>query len=194
MRVADNDWFINTYRPIDHGDLRIELTAYDSVDTENGISDIPLQLKEIPIELVDESSPSSVRPTFDQIEAFTHRKYPDKEDTRLGLILAAGRVTFGTPEELLADWVSTWRHPAKTSPTVADKAPFSRRTPNLMFDILDDTGFLLEQVRGDIDITIHVDQRGQAPSRAPRWLLDLRFDPDDCSAPPSRIIARVEDD
>ena len=73
-------------------------------------------------------------------------------------------------------------------------APFSRRTPNLMFDILDDTGFMLEQVRGDIDITIHVDQRGQAPSRAPRWLLDLRFDPDDCSAPPSRIIARVEDD
>lgn len=194
VRVADDDWFINTYRPIDHGDLRIELTAYDSVDSENGISHIPLQVKEIPIELVDESSPSSVRLTFDQIEAFTYRKYGDQEDTRLGLIRAAGRVTFGTPEELLADWVSTWRHPVNTIPTVADKAPFSCRTPRLMFDILDDTGFLLKQIRGDVDITVHVDERGHAPSRAPRWLLDLKFDPSDYSAPPSRIIGRIEDD
>jgi hypothetical protein len=193
VRVADNDFFINTYRPIDHGDLRIELTAYDSVGSRSGISDIPLQVQEMPIELADESSPSSVRLAFEQIEAFTHRKYGDQDDARLGLIRAAGRVTFGTPEELLADWVSTWRQPPRTTPTVADKAPFSRDTPKLMFDILDDTGFLLEQVRGDIGITVHVDERGHGPSRAPRWLLALEFDPDDYSAPASRIIARLED-
>lgn len=194
VRVADDDWFINTYSPIDHGDLQIELTAYDSVHSDNGISDIPLQMTQIPIELVDESDPSSVRLAFDQIEAFTHRKFGDQDDTRLGLIRAVGRVTFGTPEELLADWVSTWRQPPRTTPTVADKAPFSRGTPTVTFDILDDTGFLLEQIRGDIDITVHVDERGHGPSRAPRWLLDLKFDPDDYSAPPSRIIGRLEDD
>jgi hypothetical protein len=193
VRVADDDWFINTYRPIDHADLRIELTAYDSADSKYGMSDIPLQVKEIPIELVDESSHSSVRLTFDHVEAFTHRKYADQDDTRLGLIRASGRVTFGTPEELLADWVSTWRQPPWTTPTVANKAPFSRSTPHLMFDILDDTGFLLEQIRGDVNITVHVDERGHTPSRAPRWLLDLHFDPDDYSAPPSRIIGRLED-
>jgi hypothetical protein len=194
VRVADDDWFINTYHPIDHRDLQIELTAYDSVDSRYGISDIPLQVKEIPIEVVDESSPSSVRLTFDQIEAFTHRKDGDQDDTRLGLIRAAGRVTFGAPDDLLADWVSSWRQPPANTPTVANKAPFSRGTPNLMFDVLDDTGFLLEQIRGDIDITVHVDECGHAPSRAPRWLLDLRFDPDGYSAPPSRIIGRLEDD
>jgi hypothetical protein len=64
----------------------------------------------------------------------------------------------------------------------------------LTFDILDDTGFLLEQIRGDVSIAITVDADGRVPSRSPRWLVDLQFDPDDYSAPPSRIIARIEDD
>ena len=192
VRVADDDWFINTYRPIDHGDLRIELTGYDSVESSSGITYIPLVEEELPIELVDESGASSVRVTFDQLEAFTHRKQDDDE-ARHGLIRAAGRVTFGTPEELLADWVSTWRKPVTTTPTVAAKAPFSRSTQHLMFDILDDTGFLLEQIRGDININVHVDERGRTPSRAPRWLVNLDFDPDDYSAPISRIVARIED-
>jgi hypothetical protein len=192
LRMAEDDWFINTHRPIDHADLRIEVTAYDSVESYNGITCIPLQATQIQVELVDESTPSSVRLTFDQLEAFTHRKQ-DEDDARHGLICAAGRVTFGTPEELLADWVSTWRNPPTTSPTVAAKAPFSRDAPELMFDVLDHTGFMLEQLRGDIDITVHVDKHGGAPSRAPRWLVNLDFDPDDYSAPVSRIVARIED-
>lgn len=192
IRVAEDDFFVNTYRPINHGDLRIELTAYDSVTSWSGIDHIPLVEEPIPVELVYESGPSHVKLTFDQLEAFKHRK-GDKDDGRHGLIRAAGRVTFGTPEELLADWVSTWRKPARTTPTVADKAPFSRQAPSLTFDVLDDTGFLLEQLRGNVSITVHVDERGHTPSRAPRWVVNLDFDPDDYSAPVSRIVARVED-
>lgn len=192
LRVAEDDWFINTNRPIDHGDLRIEVTAVDSIESYNGISRIPLQPTEIPIELVDESTPSNVCLTFDQLEAFAHRK-EDEDDAQRGLIRAAGRVTFGTPDKLLADWVSTWRNPPHTTPTVAAKAPFSRDAPNLMFDVLDDTGFILEQLRGDIDITVHVDKHGDTPSRAPRWLVNLDFKPDDYSAPVGRIMARIED-
>jgi hypothetical protein len=192
LRVADDGYFINTYRPIDHRDLRIELTGYDAVASGSGIADIPLVEEVIAVDLVDESGPSHVQLTLNQLEAFTHRKH-DNDDGRHGLIRAAGRVTFGTPEELLSDWVSTWRKPARTIPTVADKAPFSRRAPRLVFEILDDTGFLLEQLRGDIDITIHVDEHGCTPSRAPRWVVNLDFDPDDYSAPVSRIVARIED-
>lgn len=192
LRMADDDFFVNTYRPINHADLRIELTAYDSVTSWSGITHIPLVEEVIPVQLVDESGPSHVQLTFDQLEAFKHRK-GDKDDGRHGLIRAAGRVTFGTPEELLADWVSTWRKPATTPPTVASKAPFSRYAPDLMFDVLDDTGFLLEQLGGKISVTVHVDERGRTPSRAPRWAVNLDFDPDDYSAPVSRIVARVED-
>jgi hypothetical protein len=191
VRVADDGYFINTYRPLNHADLRVELTAYDSVDTRSGISDIPLQAKEIPLELVDESTSASVRLTFDQIEAFTHRKDAREDDTSLGQIRAAGRATFGSAEDILNDWVSTWHDPPRTIPTVTSKAPFSFDVPDIVFDVLDDSGFLLEQVRGDIGITVHVDEHGNPPSRVPRWLLDLEFDPDDYSAPPRRIIGRI---
>jgi hypothetical protein len=192
LRVADDGFFVNTRRSIDHGDLRIELTAYDSIETRSGITDLPLVEEDIPVELVDESTPSNVRLTFDQLEAFTHRK-DDADEGRHGLIRAAGRVTFGAPEELLADWVSTWQNPPHTTPSVAENAPFSREASELVFDVLDGSGFLLEQLRGDIDITVHVDERGQTPSRAPRWLINLDFDPDGYSAPVSRIVARIED-
>jgi hypothetical protein len=61
-----------------------------------------------------------------------------------------------------------------------------------MFDVLDDTGFILEQLQGVIDITVHVDKQGATPSRAPRWLVNLDFDPEDYSAPVGRIVARIE--
>jgi hypothetical protein len=192
LRMADDGYFINTRRSIDHGDLRIEVTAYDSVETSNRISCIPLQAIEIPVELVDESTPSHVRLTFDQLEAFQHRA-DDKGDGQHGLIRATGRVTFGTPEELLADWVSTWKDPPRAAPTVASKAPFSREAPTLVFDVLDDTGFILEQLRGGIDVDVRVDKGGRTPSRVPPWLVNLEFDPDGYSAPVGRIIARIED-
>lgn len=192
-RVAENDWFINSYRQIDHSDLRIELTAYDSIEANSRMSYIPIDVKPVPIELVDESTPSSVRLTFDHTEAFTHRADGEDASKRYGQIRVSGRATFGSPDQLLEDWVATWRYPITKTPSVLDKAPFVRPTPNLTFDILDDTGFLLEQIRGDVSIAITVGADGRAPSRSPRWLVDLQFDPDDYSAPPSRIIARIED-
>jgi hypothetical protein len=158
------------------------------------MSYIPIDVKAVPIEVVDESTPSSVRLTFDQMDAFTHQAESDDASKRFGQLRVSGRVTFGSPEELLEDWVSTWRRPVSKAPTVIDKAPFSRPAPNLVFDILDDTGFLLEQIRGDISIEVPVDASGRAPSRSPRWLVDLEFKPDDYSAPPNRVIARIEDD
>ena len=168
--MSENDWFIRSYRPIDHSDLRIELTGYDSIDADISLSDIPLDVKALPIEVVDESTPSSVRLTFDQIAAYTHQADSDDPTKRFGQLRVSGRATFGSPEELLEDRVSTWRYPVRKTPTVIDKAPFSRPTPNLAFDILDDTGFLLEQIRGNISIVITVDANGHARPAAPDGL------------------------
>lgn len=115
------------------------------------------------------------------MDAFTHQADGDDGSIRLGQLRGSGRVTFGSPEELLEDRVSTWRGPVIRTPTVDDKPPFSRPAPSLLFDILDDTGFLLEQIRGDISIDIPVDANGHTPARTPRWLIDVSFDPDDYS-------------
>jgi hypothetical protein len=192
-RVSDNDWFIPSYRPIDHSDLRVEITAYDSVEAHNRIAYIPLGVKEIPIEVEDETTFSSTRLTFDQMTAFTYGDDDDGDHAGKGLIRASGRVTFGSPEELLEDWVSTWRYEIRKPPTVQNKAPFARPVPNLAFDILDETGFLLEQGRGEIGISIPVNETGQTPSRNPTWLVDYGFQLRDFTAPPSRIIVRIED-
>jgi hypothetical protein len=190
-RVSTNERFLNSYQAIDHSDLRIELTGYDAIEASSYGSEIPLDVKAVPIEIVDESTASSVRLELDQIDAFTHQAESRDRTKRLGQIQLSGRVAFGSPEELLADWVSTWRGEIRKTPTVVNKAPFGRPAPNIIFDILDDTGFLLEQIRGDISIDVPVDKNGRTPSRTPRWLIDRSFDPDDYSATLSRVIARI---
>jgi hypothetical protein len=192
VRVSANEFFLNSYQAIDHSDLLIELTGYDSIEASSYGSEIPLDVKAVPIEVVDESTSLSVRLELDQLDAFTHQAENGNPTNRLGQVRLSGRVAFGSPEELLEDWVSTWRSPIRKAPTVIDKAPFTRPAPNIIFDILDDTGFLLEQIRGDVSIHVPVDENGRTPSRTPRWLIDRSFDPDDYSATPSRVIARIE--
>ncbi len=194
-RLSRNEYFVHTYGAIDHSDLRIEITGYDSIVAGSQIGYIPLGVKELPLEVEDETTLSSIKLTFDQLAAFTHRDDDNSGgDERYGQVRASGRVTFGSAEEILADWVSTRRGENRTAPTVLSEAPFTRPAPNLVFDILDDTGFLLEEISGRIYIRIPVDANGHTPSRAPRWLVDCSFYPGNYSAPPSRVIARVGDE
>ncbi|OYN79554.1 hypothetical protein CG716_11660 [Mycolicibacterium sphagni] len=190
-RVAANEFFLNSYQAIDHSDLRIELTGFDSIQASGYGSEIPLDVQPLPIEILDESTQSSVRLQIEAIDAFTHRAENEDPAKRLGQIRLSGCVEFGTPEDLLADWVSTWQRPIGKTPTVADKAPFARPAPRFSFEILDETDFLLEQIRGDVSIDVPVDKNGRTPSRVPRWLIDLSFDLGDYSASPNRVIARI---
>jgi hypothetical protein len=178
-RVSESEMFFPSLRRIDHSKLHIEITAYDSAEAESYIQNIPIFAKEIPIEIEDETTRSSVSLSFDQLTAFTYGD--DDRDYHLGSgrVRASGRVQIGSPEELLAE--------------CRGRAPFSRPTPNLTFDILDESGFLLEQGVGEVDISIPVNGAGQTPSRKPSWLVDYRFSHEDFSAPPSRVIVRVID-
>jgi hypothetical protein len=193
VRVSANEFFLNSYQAIDQADLRVELTGFDSIQASSYGSEIPIGVKALPIEIVDESTRTAVQLQIDQVDAFTHQAENGNPTKRLGQMRMSGRVTFGTPEELLAEWVSTWRGAIRGTPTVADKAPFERYAPNVSFEVLDETGFLLEQATGDVSIDIPVDKNGHTPSRVPRWLIDLSFDTDDFSAKPDRVIARIED-
>jgi hypothetical protein len=193
-RVSESEMFFPSLRPIDHSKLRIEITAYDSVSADNYIQNIPIFSKEIPIEFEDETTRSGVSLSFHQLTAFTYGDNDRDYHMGRGSIRASGRVLFGSPDELLADWVSTWRRgPREKTPTVRDKAPFSRPAPNLAFEILDESGFLLEQGHGEVDIHIPVNEAGLTPSRNPSWLVDYRFSDEDFSAPPSRVIVRAID-
>lgn len=194
-RVSESEMFFPSLSSIDHSKLRIEITAYDSVSANNCIQNIPIFSKEIPIEIEDETTRTSVSLSFDQLMAFTYGDNDRDYHIGRGSIRASGRVLFGSPDELLADWVSTWRRGPRetTPPTVKDKAPFSRPTPKLTFEILDDSGFLLEQGHAEVDIHIPVNEAGQTPSRNPNWLVDLKFSDEDFSAPASRVIVRVID-
>ncbi|MCU1699024.1 MAG: hypothetical protein JWR34_5087 [Mycobacterium sp.] len=55
-----------------------------------------------------------------------------------------------------------------------------------------DQRVLLEQISGGVSIQVPVDEKGRTPSHTPRWLIDRQFDPDDYSAAPSRVVARIE--
>lgn len=189
-RIAESGTLIVTDGPIDCNDLEVRLTAYDYADTEWGLQEIPINIRQIPIELSGESDPSSVHLVVDLLGAFTY----GSGESRWGRMRAAGRVSFGTADELFADEVSGWTYPAKKkTPVLQDEVPFQRPSPNLVFDIVDDTGFLLDQIMGYVGIQIPVDEHGQAPSRIPRWLVDHDFCPDRYSASPSRVIARIQD-
>lgn len=192
-RVSENELFVPSWRRIDHSDFRIEITAYDSIEAASPIASLPMCAREIPLEVEDETTRSAVRLSFDQIKAFTYGDDDRDFHANQGLIRASGRVLFGSPEELLADWVSTWRGEVRKPPTVLSKAPFSRPSPSLTFDIIDESGFLLDQGRGDIRVHVPVNAAGQVPSRNPSWLVDCHFSPENYSAPPSKVVVRIED-
>ncbi|MDR0627945.1 MAG: hypothetical protein LBG11_11955 [Bifidobacteriaceae bacterium] len=126
------------------------------------------------------------------MEAFTHRII-DKLDDRKGRILASGGVVFGSADELLQDWMLRERKWVESDLTVAKAAPFEYDAPEFSFDILDDTGFRLDELRGAISICIHVDECGNMPSRSPRWLIGVDFKLEDYPAPVHRIVARIGD-
>lgn len=189
VRFSENSSFVHTNKPIKHEDICVNVTALDSFDGDGSISRIPVGIKRIPVEVVDETEPSSVQLVLDRIDAYTHKGDPFIH----GSLRASGHVTYGSPKQLLEDHVASWRRPPHREPTLSSVAPFSRRAPSISFDITDESGFLLDQVEGDVDIHVHVDKDGNGPTRIPRWAIDATFDPDDFPSTAARVIARVED-
>jgi hypothetical protein len=189
-RIAQTNPFLTTPQPIDYSDIQIEIAGYDGICASSGIPEIPRGVEGLPVHIEDETNLNSINLTFDQMVAFTHCNSNGKR--AYGQTLASGRVVFGSGADVFAECVVSERERTRKPRTLLSTAPFWRSAPTILFDVLDQTGFLLETVRSYFNIEIRVDEEGQTPSRSPRWLVNRKFDLSNYTAPPNRVIARIE--
>ncbi|SEB61209.1 hypothetical protein SAMN04490239_0861 [Rhodococcus koreensis] len=188
VRFSENDWFVHTYEAIDHDDLTLTVTAYDGYEGNGHMPYIPVGIEPIPLEVVDDTTRPGTQLAVNQIHVFTHAD----DNATYGGIQASGRVTVGTIDELATQhregksWIT-----AETP--LAELTPFECPVPQLSFDFLDETGFLLEQVRVRLGIEVPVSEDGRTPGRVASWRIDEDFNPDDFSEPAAKVIMRIED-
>ncbi|MDI9941265.1 hypothetical protein QM806_38615 [Rhodococcus sp. IEGM 1351] len=149
---------------------------------------IPVGVQSIPLEVVDETTRQGSKLVATEVHVFTRHD----DGLTYGLIQATGRMIAGTTEELVA------QHRAQESwidddAKLTDLTPFECSAPQLTFDFLDQSGFLLEQVSVHLDLQVPVVDDGRIPGRVAQWRIDEDFSPDDFSEPAAKVIMRIED-
>lgn len=190
-RIAQNNSFLTTPQPIDYSDIRIEITGYDGICASSVIPAIPRGVEELPIHIQDETNLTSIKLEIEKLTAFTHCNSDGKR--AYAQTLAYGRVTFGSGTDVFAECMASEVGRPRKSRTLLNTAPFWRSAPTIVFDILDETGFLLETIHSWFTVEIHIDAQGNTQNRSPRWLVNRGFNVANYTAPPSRVIARIED-
>lgn len=188
VRFSENDWFVHTYEAIDHDDITLAVTAYDGYEGRGDMSYIPVGVEPIPVEVVDETTRPGTKLAVRGLHVFTHAG----ASATYGRIQVTGRVAVGTLDELAAQH-RTGKSRSKADAPLADLVPFACPVPQLSFDFLDETGFLLEQVRVRLGMYVSVSEDARTPGRVGQWRIDKEFSPDDFSAPAAKVIMRIED-
>ncbi|OMC31234.1 hypothetical protein A5740_15500 [Mycobacterium sp. GA-1841] len=179
--------------PLTAKDLDLRLTAYDL----DYVSDLYINSKlslpgptTTPLEIivVDETSADAPRAKV----AIAHA-YLSKGDYRTTLTVhAEGTFEFGSAECLLKAYVD--RHDwADGESTVKDSAPFEVDVPEVKFEILDDSGFLLDNRTCRFHGHIPIDDQGSVPRRQPRWIGRDVIDISKLPGDPHRVVVRVTD-
>lgn len=179
--------------PLAAKDLDLRLTAYDLHDVSgryvNSEATLPSPTT-TPLEIivVDETSVGAPRPNVTIAHAFVSKR--DDESTLT--VHTEGTFHFGSAEDLLKvyrdrqDWVDRVA-------TVKDSVPFEVAVPEIRFEILDGTGFLLNDRTCNFDGHIPVDDQGNVPGRQPRWIGRKVFAISDLPGDPHRVVVRVTD-
>ena len=193
IRVATKSDSWRGKAPLTTNDIDLRLTAYDLADISNQYINSELELpypKTTPLEVVvvDETSVGAPRPNITVAHAYV------SEDDHVATLTmhAAGTFQFGSAEELLEvyrdrqDW-------AKHLTTVKDAAPFKVAVPEIRFEILDDTGFMLSDGSCRFSGHIPVDSKGMVPRRQPSWVCRHIIDVGDLPGNPNRVVVRVTD-
>ena len=193
IRVSDKSDTWTSQAPLAAKDLNLRLTAYDLDNVSDLYINSQLSLPSpttIPLEIivVDETSMGAPRPNVTVAHA-----YVSKEDYKSTLTVhAEGTFQFGSAEDLLkvyrdqCDWVD---HTA----TVKDSAPFKVAVPEIRFEVVDDTGFLLDGRTCNFNGHIPVDDQGNIPRRQPRWIGRNVIDISNLPGDPHRVVVRVTD-
>lgn len=179
--------------PLAPKDLDLRLTAYDL----DYVSDLYINSKlrlpsptTIPLEIVivDETSVEGPHAKFGASHAYVSQGDGCKTLT----VHTEGTFEFGTAEDLLKAYVDRCDYAAYES-TVDDYAPFEVDVPEIKFEILDDTGFLLEHRTCTFYGHIPIDDQGNVPRRQPRWIGRHVINIDDLPGDPHRVVVRVTD-
>ncbi|QRY47375.1 hypothetical protein JVX93_11595 [Mycolicibacterium boenickei] len=193
LRVStqSDTWTCRT--PLAAKELDLRLTAYDLDDVSDLYINSKLSLPSpttTPLEIivVDETSADAPR-----VKVAVAHAYISNGDYRTTLTMhAEGTFEFGSAEDLLKayadrhDWVDD-------ESTVNDSAPFEVDVPEVKFEILDDTGFPLNNRTCRFYGHIPIDDEGNVPRRRPRWIGRDVIDISKLPGDPHRVVVRVTD-
>ncbi len=178
--------------PLAARDIDLRLTACDLDDVRdlyiNSELTLPSPTTPLEITVVDETSVDAPHAKVAVVNAFL-----SKGDYRTTLTVhAEGAFEFGSAEDLLRAHLDRldWEDHGST---VKEFAPFEVDVPEIRFEIVDDTGFLLDARTCMFYGHIPVDERGDVPRRQPRWVGRHVIDIGDLPGDPHRVVVRVID-
>lgn len=178
--------------PLAAKDIDLRLTAYDLAEVSdvyiNSKLSLPGATTPLEISVVDEASIDGPRAKVGVSHA-----YVSNEEYRSTLTVhTEGTVEFGSAEDLLKSYMGQhdWMDQGST---VKDSAPFEVPVPEIRFEILDETGFLLDDRTCKFYGHIPVDDQGAIPCRQPRWIGRDVIDISDLPGDPHRVVVRLTD-
>lgn len=177
-----------TDEPVGAGDITLSVTAFDLEEVQPEFTIPPDKVLPVSLDVVDESSTGPMELKVATAGAYFYKGSFDIE-FRLHL---SGFLEFSSAEELLAHYLESEEWLDQNS-RLDEVSPFEVRTPGLVVEIMDDTGFLLEQREIDFWSHVPVDDLGRVPRRQPRWLLDIQGTLDDFSGRPEQVVVRITD-
>ncbi|MFE3195413.1 hypothetical protein ACFXHA_40870 [Nocardia sp. NPDC059240] len=191
VSAQSDDWTCDA--PLAATDIDLRLTAYDLDDVSDLYINSKLSLPTpvtTPLETSVVSETSLGAPCAKVAVAAA---YVSKGDYKTTLTVhTEGTFEFGSVEDLLKGY-RTQNDWDDHGSTVMDYAPFEVNVPQVRFEILDGTGFLLNDRTCSFYGYIPVDNLGNVPRRQPRWIGRRVFDVSDLPGDPYRVVVRVTD-
>lgn len=188
VKISERRDLWKSRKKIDPAGVSATVTAYDSVDVD--YDPVPLEkgARTLPIEVVAEPADCGCVPLVQQVHASTACE-PGDDDRFLQLLLSGGVQLCGLDEER-----EEYRSGLEYRRDRSYRYTEDHELPTLGIEILDESGFLLEEKDEAVRLQAEVDRLDGPPMRQPRWIYAERFPFDRYSDVPARVIARFRKD
>ncbi|GAA0926799.1 hypothetical protein [Pseudonocardia zijingensis] len=184
VKISDRHRLCVRKKWIDPGGVTATLTAYDVANVDYDLVPLVLGSRAVSIETVVEPSSCGCQPRVNQAHASIGNE-PDRKDPFLQLFLS-GSMELCEMRKARQEYQDGLRYQRDRSYRYYEE----HRLPRLGIEVLDETGFLLEEDDDVIDLEAQIDRADGPPMRQPRWISTERWDLDRFSAPPARVIVR----
>lgn len=179
----------DTYQPLDHGDVKIEITSYDAYD--GGLSNIPLDPVIIPLSVENNSTQEGIRFELGFAKVLMHRSQTDLNDIN-GNVIITGSLRVKGLRDLWSDFKNQSIY-VDEDESIESYAPFEVRTPTFEIEFVDADGSYLWSEELDLDMAVPVDELCHKPTRDAAWFVDKEYDPSHFLSSPARAVLRITD-